>query len=205
MGKITKIEVQKNDKNRVNVYIDGDFWAGLDEFIALKHRLKPGVELSDGEMCEIALDSDGNKAFEKAMSLLSKRPKTEKQIRDYLKEKGYIDPVIENVVEKLYNYKYLNDLEFAKSFISFHSKKWGAKKIKFELKHTGVADEVAEEAFEEAGSQKEEAYDLAKKFIERKDEFIKEKVFAHLYSKGFLSSDISYAIDRLKEDENGED
>lgn len=206
MGTITKIEKQKNDGSRVNVFIDSVFKSGLDGFIALKHRLKAGQKISDEDFNEIIVESDGQKAFEKALSILTKRPKTEKQIRQYLKEKEYAAAAVESAVEKLYYYNYLNDKSYCESFVSFHKKEWGVKRLKIELRQDGVADEIIEEVLSESGNQAEEAYLLAAKYVSRK-EFNKDKIFNFLYSKGFLSDDISKAVSKLKSEleNNGEE
>ena len=45
MVKISKVEVQAKNKSRVNVYVDGEFYTGLDLDTCVKYGLKANYEI----------------------------------------------------------------------------------------------------------------------------------------------------------------
>ncbi len=201
MGKITKIETQKKNKERVSIFIDGEFKTGMDLFVSLKYRLSEGREIGDEELLEIVTESDNQKALDSALKMVARKLCTEKQVRDKLKEKDFAASAIKHAVEKLYEYKYLNDFSYAESFISFHKREWGVLRLKNELRLDGVDKDIIDEVLENLrndGGQTEEVLNAARKYVRQKKEFNRPKVYNYLLSKGFLSEDISPALKILK-------
>ena len=48
--KITKIEIQKKNKNRVNLYLDEEFYCGLSLETIMKNHLKEGFEINENQI-----------------------------------------------------------------------------------------------------------------------------------------------------------
>ncbi|MCX4286198.1 MAG: RecX family transcriptional regulator, partial [Clostridia bacterium] len=117
MPKITDMQIQKKNKTRANVYLDGEFAFGLEMLTVMKLGLKIGQEISERQLAEAVFDSEKSVAFEKAVNYLSRSMKTVKQMREYLTEKGYAPDVVNNVVERLCELKYLNDETYAKLYV----------------------------------------------------------------------------------------
>ena len=86
MSKITKIKAQKN-KKRVNIYLDGKFAFGLDADNFLKANLKKGQELNQKQIDDLIFKNEFQKLFDRTLRLISRRPRSKKEIRDYLKIK----------------------------------------------------------------------------------------------------------------------
>ena len=64
MGEITALSVQSKDKSRCNVYIDGRFSCGLSIEVAVKNRLKVGMQVDDAFLAAIQLEGEkGHRAF----------------------------------------------------------------------------------------------------------------------------------------------
>ena len=121
MAIITKIEVQKNNKERANVYIDDEFFAGMNIELIMKYGLKKGVDVNDELINEIILEELKTEAFNKAINYIGSALKSKKQLKDYLKKKDYPIEVMEFVIDKLCEYKYLDDYNFANSFVLTYS------------------------------------------------------------------------------------
>lgn len=83
---ITKLKAQKN-KNRVNLFLDNKFAFGLSLNEVVKLGLAVGQELSQKEIEKIAFSSQLEKLYNKTLNLLSYRPRSEKEIRNYLRKK----------------------------------------------------------------------------------------------------------------------
>lgn len=149
---------------------------------------------------------DFGKFYDKALRFLSYRPRSEKEVRDKLLKIKVPEELIDKIIKKLKDYKFLDDLEFAKMFARERSflKHKPARVIKFELKQKGIAQDLIEEVL---ASSKEEEKDLekAKEIIQKKivrykdlDSFkIKEKLSRFLASRGFDYDTIKKAIDEI--------
>ena len=114
MGEITALSVQAKDKSRCNVYVDGRFSCALSIEVAVRNRLKVGLQVDDAFLAAVQLEGEKELALSKALSFVSLTPKTKKQVRDHLTKKGYLPVVIEYVLEKMSDYNVVtNDcLEF---------------------------------------------------------------------------------------------
>ena len=189
MNEITAITPQVKDKTRCNIYIDNRFCCGLTLETTVKHRLKTGQIISPERLAEIQLDSEKNTAFDKALTHLSATQKTEKQIRDFLAKKGYLTAVADYVVEKLRGYGFLNDGEYAESYVGFAAEKKGGKLIRMELKSKGISDENIDAALEtlREETQEEAAKTLLAKYMRGKtaDKQMLAKAARYLFRKGF--------------------
>ena len=91
MATITKIEVQKNNKERANIYIDDKFYAGVNIELVMKYGLKKGQELSDDLFDRVLFEDLKSEAFNKAIKYIGSSLKSIKQLKDYLKKKEYPD------------------------------------------------------------------------------------------------------------------
>lgn len=199
MPTITDIEIQKKNKDRVSVFLDGEFFCGLDTFTMQKHFLSIGKQVSKEKLLEAVFESEVESAFEKSMRQIESRLKSEKEIRDYLDGKTYKEEVIEATVDRLKRYNYINDGEFCRQYINSYLNRWGRKKIEYMLKSLVLDKEVFNNALEEVPCQVEVCYKLAIKHIGSKDfDYTqKQKTFSHLMQKGFISDVIKEALSRI--------
>ena len=202
MSVITAISPQLKDKNRVNVYIDGEFVCGLQLETALKYNLKIGVSLTKERLSEIEFDSEKTRALEKATAYISKVMKTKKQLSDYLMGKGYGDAVISFTISKLSEYGYVDDVSYATSYIRTYGNKKGERLLKYELRSKGVSEEDINNAFTEENINKDAVFKVAEKYMQRKEvnREILGKLYKYLLSKGFNYDEVSRAVDKFKED-----
>ena len=144
---ITKIEFQKKHDDRVNLYVDDEFYAGVSVELILKSQLKKGQEISKEILDELILEDEKGSAFSKSVKYLSSALKTERQIKDYLRKKEYNPSTIEYVIDKLREYKYLDDEAYAKSFVLTYSSKYGKLKLISALRSKGISDSVIDNIF----------------------------------------------------------
>lgn len=142
--KITKIEAQKNNRDRLNIYIDDVFSFGLSLDVFVKYNLKKNQELDNTFIEEILLAEENNKAIHSALKYLSYRQRSIKEVEDQLARKGYEESIIENTKNHLIDKNYLNDYEFAENFIrdKSHLNNYGIEKIKYELFRKGISKSI---------------------------------------------------------------
>ena len=92
-------------------------------------------------------------AIERAGRMLALRPRTEREIRDRLKEASFPEDVIEDTVSRLYELRLLDDEAFALDWISERTAKkgLGPRVLVAELQRKGVDRSTAEAALATSG------------------------------------------------------
>lgn len=204
MAVITQIKTQAKDKTRANIYLDGSFYCGLSLACVFSYRLKEGDEISEERLSAIQEESEKSAAFDKALNYISASMKTEKEVRDYLKKRGYLPAVEEYVVEKMISYGYISDGEYARMYAKNLADKSGKNLIAQKLKAKGIKEEEIECAVRDIPSQEEAARKAFEKYMRGK-EYTKEnmyKAFKNLMAKGFDYETVKAVIEGLKEDED---
>lgn len=209
MKTITQITVQQKNKGRCNLFLNGEYFCALDNFTAAKNGLKVGMQIEEDRICKIQEESEFNFAFDKLLGYISKYRKTKKQALEYLLGKGYTYPVAFKAVDKVCSYGYLNDGEFAETYVGANLAKKGKRLMAMELKRKGVDESSVQGALEDV-DEKASARALAEKYVKNKQPSIElfAKCYRRLLSKGFsydaASDAISYAKQLLKDSESGE-
>lgn len=151
----------------------------------------------------------------KALRYLSFRSRSEKELREYLLGKtkpvkrGVVVPskeIVEEVIQKLKTMRFLNDLEFAKSFVRSRTeyKPQALGIVKMELRQRGISQEMIEEALLERGEGKDDKT-MARELLEKhKKKYIGmemqeryRKAGGFLARKGFSFDAIKAAIDSV--------
>ena len=189
MNEITAITPQIKDKRRCNIFVDGRFCCGLTLETTVKNRLKVGQIITPERLAEIQLDSEKNTAFDKALTHISATQKTEKQVRDFLQGKGYLPAVVDYAVEKLRSYNFLNDGQYAESYVESISKRKGSKLIRMELRSKGVSETEIDAALDALPVEQEieTAKGILEKYMRGKvcDKTTLQKACRYLLGKGY--------------------
>ncbi len=204
MKVITDIKPQVKNPTRCSIYLDNVFYCGLELETVMRNRLKIGDQIEPEKLDEIQFDSERVRALDKALSFITKSKKTEKQVREHLQSKGYTEQTIENVIEKMKDYRFLDDGDYASSYAKSYSKTKGKRLIEMELKKKGVSEEDMSSAIEDIGDQTESAVLIAEKYLKNKpkDKPNMLKCYKYLLSKGFEYDDAKSAIERIGQSED---
>ena len=99
MSLITAISVQEKRKERCNIYIGGEFFAGVPTETVYSLRLKVGDKTDSERLKEIIDTAEKSDAVNKATDYISKYMKTKRQVKDYLVKKGYSETAAYYAVE----------------------------------------------------------------------------------------------------------
>ncbi|MEH7392464.1 recombination regulator RecX [Bacillus sp. JJ1474] len=209
---ITKISVQEKNKDRYNIFLDEKYAFSVDEDVIIKHSLKKGMELDEFSISEIAYQDDIRKAYNRAIQYLSKRMRSEKEIRQYLAEKDVAEMIIREVIHKLYEYQFLDDKEYAIAFVrtSMNTTDKGSRIIRGELRDKGITENLIELAMREYSYENEfeTALKLCEKFVQKNSKdssrVMRQKLEQMLYRKGYSMEMIQAAITETDTDK-GED
>jgi regulatory protein len=217
MPVITKISVQKHNKERYSIFTDsgrGEEYAfSVDEDVLIKHNLKKGMELDDFSVTEMLFQDDIRKAYNTAINYLAHRMRSEAEVRDYLIKKEIAEPVIKEAIHKLFEYKFLNDEEFANAFVrtQLNTTDKGAEVIKMELKSKGISPDIIAKVVEEVSfdEQLEKAIKLSDKYAQKnkKDSsrILKQKIEQMLQRKGYSFAIIRAALDQTQVEKENDD
>ena len=146
--------------------------------------------------------TDYEKLLTYSLGILSKKRYTEKQILDklYKKVKSFSldEQVIDRVLERLIELRYLNDYEFSLDYISDRCRlrPRGERLIRLELYQKGIKKAIIDKAFENSVIDEiEMAKFLLEKQVRKNSGMdrskLKQKIYTYLYSKGF-SKDCIY-------------
>ncbi|MDE7107535.1 MAG: RecX family transcriptional regulator [Clostridiales bacterium] len=203
MGKITDIQKQKRNRTRVSIFIDGEFVCGLDEVAVGAARLKIGDEITADELKSVMEKSELNSAFERAVGYLSIAPRAKKEIYRYLADKGYDKVIIEQAIDKLVSYHYIDDYLYAQTYIKSKSKKYGAFRISAELKQKGIAQSVIDELLDDASE--DSITDIARKYINTHKSADRQKLKRFLAGRGFSWDSINAVVAQLSSELDGDD
>lgn len=196
--KITKLEVQKNDKNRVNLYVDDEFYSGIPAELVYLEHLKTGLEIDEKDLKKIIFENEKSKAMSRVTKYIGSSLKTQKQIRDYLRKKEYSDDTIEFVMSKLVEYNYIDDKKYAQAYVLTYGKKYGKLKLISQLKAKGVSEEIIECVLED--NKVDSIESVASKYLKNKvmSYEVCQKLFRFLYSRGYEFDEINSYINKLK-------
>lgn len=201
MAIITDITEQVKDKRRCNIYLDSRFCCGLKLETVMSHRLRVGQEITTEQLGEIQRDSEKSDALDKALEYISASMKTEKQIRDYLKRKGYLPESEDYAVEKMKEYGYIDDISYGERYAASLSKSMGKRLIEQKLMQKGVSASAAAQAAGEVEGEEEAAKRTFEKYMRAK-EYTKEnlrKAYRYLSGRGFSHDTISAVIKSVGE------
>lgn len=206
---IVKIEVQPKKKNCFNIYVDrgnGEIFAfSVGEDVLIKHGLRKGMELDELDIDAILHEDQIKAAFNKALTFLGYRMRSEKEVRDYLVSQGIDERVIERVMVELQLKNYVNDKEFAEAFVRTQMKTTlkGPGIIKAELGQKGIENDLIEAALDLFTKERqiEAAYKLAEKQLGKKANIslsqLKQKIEQAMFRKGFSSEVIQAVLEML--------
>ncbi len=188
MPTITDMQIQKNNKSRANVYIDGQFAMALQMLTVMKLGLKIGKEVTAEQLANASFDSEKTVAFDKAMDYLSRGYKTQKQMRDYLVKKGFGNDVVQYVLFKLDDYGYVNDKNYAQLYVQQNVKNKGDVRLRQELRQRGIDAETVESAVcTDSQVAFANAQALAEKYVKNKvvDTKTAQKLQRYLLGRGY--------------------
>jgi regulatory protein len=201
--KITALKIQKRNKNRVSVYLDGEYTFGLTKIVA--GWLKVGQELTDEKIAELKEKDNTEIALQKALNFLSYRPRSEDEVRKNLKKHGYEEEVIEVILERLRQGHLVDDASFAEMWVENRSefRPRGRRLLRMELRKKGINDEVIDPSLEDL-DEEELAYRAASKQIRKYRNLewpdYRKKMSGFLARRGFDYGIISIIIKKVWEE-----
>ena len=199
-GTITALRAQKHRPDRVSVYLDGDFGFGLALVEAV--RLKVGQVLSREAVDALLARDSTEDAYERALRILSYRPRSAREVRDALARSRTPPEVIDGVIERLERAGLLDDAEFTKFWVrdreTFRPRSRFA--LRMELRTKGVDEATIAGALEdvdEAASALEAARHQARRMTVVDSLALRERLISFLARRGFAYAVAGEAVKQV--------
>ena len=210
MDVITKIEIQKRNKDRSNIYINYGYAFSLSNELVYKEGLKVDENIDIERINKIAKEDNYLKCKEAAFRIVERTFKSEKELREKLFLKGYENEAINRTIDVLKEYNFINDENYVKMYVKDKSRLQGKKKIKYDLARKGINDKIINEEIYNIDTDEERniAYNLAiKKYNtinKREDDKFKlsQKLYRFLLSKGYDYDTVSYVVKKVTKVDN---
>lgn len=140
--------------------------------------------------------------FNRALKYLSFRPRSTKEMSEYLVKKKYSEEDINQTLQQLIELHFLDDDDFARLFAQSRQRKGKSRRlISYELKQKGIGKEQAEKTLETAASDFKTALEYIKKrsrqFERYEPEERNKKIISRLASRGYGWDIISKVLKKL--------
>ncbi len=193
---ITKISPAVKTPGRYNVFVDGQFSFSLDETQLVSLGFKKDDEIDQAKLTTLKNESDFGKNYIRAVDLISRRLRSEKELRDYAWRKQWTPDNTDRVIGRLRDRGYLNDERFAEGFVRSraNTRNFSAKRMKVELQKKGIKPEIIATVMA-ASNDYNESTALNTLIIKKRNKYDDErKLIAYLARQGFRYDDIKTAL-----------
>lgn len=184
---------------------------------------EPGFALYPGELKKYNIVENGivtesvyrqidevlcKRAVIRAMNLLKSKDYSEKELADKLKASYYPQSAIDNALEYVKSYRYVDDNRYAANYVAFKAQSKSRQQIVGFLQQKGISADIIQEACEEYyGDNSETEYEVLlkqmykklSKYEEQPDYEARQKIKAYFYRKGFSAELIGKTLDIVVE------
>ena len=204
---IEKIETVTRGRNKISLDNGESFILYIGEMRLLK--IKEGAELSEETYLQIVKGILPKRAKLRAMNLLKSRSYTEYQLKKKLLDTGYSDSISEEAVAYVKSFGYINDREYAISYINEQASLRSRREIFQKLQQKGIQkttlDAVFSEVYGETENADESTFDeiavivkaLKKRGFTGNESYEeKQKLLAYFYRRGFEMDKVYRAMDK---------
>lgn len=201
---ITAIKQQERLKGRYSIYVDEKYAFSLNADSLLDEQLHNGQELDEQQLKVYKKLSADDKAYGLALAYVARRLRSEWELRDYFRRKGYESELGEQLLARLKKLGLVDDAKFAEAWINTRRllRYTSQRRLVQELRQKRIKDHIIETAI--AGDEADERTVL-RAMVEKKRRQTKYqdnlKLMQYLAHQGFSYDDIKSALQPLEQDE----
>jgi regulatory protein len=200
--KVTAIKQQVKRTTRYSIYVDGKYALSLSEGELLRSGLHVGQELDEIELSNLEDKSVLDKAYMRALDLISRRARSEWEIKDRLQKKNYDEAVQQATIDRLRSNRLLNDLEFARQWVQSRRKikLTSRRRLVNELRQKRVPDDVISVVFQEDESDDKQTLRELIEIKRRQSKYREDnlKLMQYLSRQGYSYYDIRSVLSEEK-------
>lgn len=143
-GAITRISPQRSSDERVNVFLDDAYAFSLSVQALADEGVSVGQHLGPSDITRLQHADEPQRAITAALHLLSHRGRSEHELRQRLRQKGFTADAIDATIIRIVEWGYLNDVQFASSWVEQRSanRPRSRRALQHELREKGVDREI---------------------------------------------------------------
>ncbi len=198
--KVTDIKQQVKRAGRYSIYVDGKYSFSLSENELMQQSLRIGQEFDALGFEKIKKTAIEDKAYMRAIDLLARRPRSEWELRDYLKRKDYDEATVQKILSMLRDRGYVNDDAFARAWVENRRllKATSKRRLQNELRQKRIADDVIRAVLE---ADETDERDVLRELVAKKRSQHRyqdtQKLMQYLARQGFRYDDIKSVLEEL--------
>lgn len=203
-GEITKMEIQKKRKDRINLFLNQVYAFSCHIDLIFEFKLDRGRQLTPEDSKALLVADDEKMAYQYGLKLALMRSVSVADCRKKLMSYEFMTSSINQAIEKLIENQFLDDLRFAQNFYEMKRNLYGRYRIQQELKRHGVSAEVIGRVTEALADSEQELDDAIRYAAKKYDGTTKmdQKTYARIYGflsrKGFSADIIRKVMDHIK-------
>ncbi len=196
-------DIIPHNKTKYKIYVDYEFAFVLYKGELHKYHIQKEKIIPEAIYWELVEQVLPKRAKLRAMNLLTKRPYTERKLREKLQEGLHSQACIDVAIEYVKSFGYLDDRGYARDYIAYHMSDLSAKVLEQKLMQKGVDVGIIKECLEEIGA--EQCADAAQEQIQKmfqkkfhgeipKDLTEKNKMMNYFLRKGYSRSEVQRVL-----------
>lgn len=195
--KVTDVKRQVKRDDRYSIFIDGKYSFSLSETELLSLGLRAGQEYDADELETLRKKAVLDKAYDRSLNLIMRRPRSKWEIEDYLRRKDYKPEDINSTVNRLEAAGHIDDKNFASRWVESRRllKSTSKRKLALELRQKRLSDEIIQAALKD---DETDEVKVIRQLIEKKKNQSRysdrQKLMAYLSRQGFSYDDIKRAM-----------
>jgi regulatory protein len=202
MSRITKLVKVKGREKRVKVYLDGRYACTLLAVVVIKEELKVGQELAPGQLESLTGQDRFQRCLNAATRLLAYRPRSESEIKQRLRQRGYDAACVTKALAGLKRQGLVDDTAFARFWIenreSFSPR--SARLAGLELRRKGLDTDIIASAtgeIDDGASAYRAALVKARRLSPADYHDFRRRLAEHLGRRGFSWDVIDDTVARI--------
>ncbi len=204
-GQITKMELQKKRKDRINIHLEGEYAFSCHIDMIFEYKLDRGVALSPTEVKALVEADDLKMAYLYGLKIALTRSISIAGCRRKLLQLEFDEISVTAAIEQLLENNYLDDLRYAQNYYEMKQHIYGRYRIQQDLMRNGVDKSIVVQVVSEMADddlELEEALHLVKRRYSQKDLCLDQKTYAKIYGfmgrRGYSASVIRQVMDQLR-------
>ncbi len=199
--KVTAIRAQKNKTDRFSIFVDDKYSFSFSESELIESKIYSGQEITKSLVTGFQKSSKLDKFYNQVLRLISNRPRSKKEIIDYLTRKQLDQVQIEIVVDKLDKHNLIDDQDFARRWIENRLllKSASKRRLSQELRQKGIDIDIIDTALDQTViNDKKQLIELVEqKMSQPKFKNDKLKLMQFLARRGFNYGDIKEVLEQF--------
>ena len=206
MRKITALRIGKGRKKRVNVFLDGKFAFSLEAEVVAKEGLQVEQALSDEQIEALARSDHLQRCLNVAIHYLSYRPRSESELKERLRQRGFDNDIQEIVRTRLKEQGLVDDMAFAQ-FWKDNRESFSPRSrwlTRLELRQKGVANDIIDQvvdAIDDDSSAYQAALSKVRSLPRSDYQGFCQRLAGYLKRRGFSYGVINHTVERVWQDQ----